>query len=153
MRDGGLLRGKQIMVTILNIRCPRCGEVAQLFLSTRVSVVILNCPSCLSPVMYLRRKTILLDKRKLKKYRWRSRALLVSRLLEQIADTDSAAHCAVKRGTAAAGRLRAGATPPTATDKLTVDRHEERYITEDDCINLRIELALCADSREFISRL
>ncbi|MBN2188323.1 MAG: hypothetical protein JW699_02625 [Chitinispirillaceae bacterium] len=141
------------MVTILNIRCPRCGEVAQLFLSTRVSVVILNCPSCLSPVMYLRRKTFLLDKRKLKKYRWNSRAHLVSRLLEQIADADSAARCAVKRGAAPAGRFRAGSPLPAAPDKLAADRHEERYITEDDCINLRIELALCADSREFISHL
>jgi hypothetical protein len=141
------------MVTILNIRCPRCGQVAQLFLSTRVSVIILTCPSCRSPVMYLRRKTFLLDKRKLNKYRRDSRAILVSRLLEQIADADTAAHCSVKRGAAADGRLRTGARPQVAPDRLIVDRQEERYITEDDCINLRIELALCADSREFISRL
>jgi len=141
------------MVSILNIRCPRCGQVAQLFLSTRVSVIILNCPSCGSPVMYLRRKTFLLDKRKLKKYRWDSRAPLVSRLLEQIADADTAAHCAVKRGAAAAGRLRTDANPQAAPDRLAADRQEGRYITEDDCINLRIELALCADSREFIGRL
>jgi hypothetical protein len=140
------------MVTILNIRCPRCGKVAQLFLSTRVSVIILNCPSCLSPVMYLRRKTFLLDKQKLKKYRWNSRALLVSRLLEQIADTDTAAHCAVKRG-APAGRLRTSAPSQNAPEKSTTDPQVKRYITEDDCINLRIDLALCADSREFISHL
>jgi hypothetical protein len=101
--------------------------------------------------MFLRRKTFLLDKRKLKKYRWNSPALLVSRLLEQIADADASTRCAVKSGAPAAGRLRTGAPTQTAPHKLTLDRQEERYITEDDCINLRIELALCADSREFIS--
>jgi hypothetical protein len=104
--------------------------------------------------MYLRRKTFLLDKRKLKKITSSSRALLVSRLLEQIADADTASIGAVKRGAAVAtGIRRTGAPSRTAPRKLTAGRREKRYITEDDCINLRIELALCADSKEFISGL
>jgi hypothetical protein len=142
------------MVTVLNIKCPRCGQLSQIFLSTRVSVIILNCPSCLSPVMYLRRKTFLLDKRKLKEQRWDTRAPLVSRLLEQIADTDITARCAVKRaGTPAARTLRNSDSAPAARHTAVPGRQSERYITEDDCINLRIELALCADSNEFISHL
>ncbi|MGA2508266.1 MAG: hypothetical protein ABSF80_12400 [Chitinispirillaceae bacterium] len=49
------------MVTILNVKCPYCQQVSQIFLSTRVSVIILNCPSCQSPILYLRRKIFLLD--------------------------------------------------------------------------------------------
>jgi hypothetical protein len=141
------------MVTILNIRCPRCGEEVRLFLSTRVSVIILNCPSCLSPVMHLRRKTFLLKNQQIKGNGRESRAPFVSRLLEQIADADSAARCAVRRGTAAARRFRRGAAPHTDAPRVAAEGPGERYITEDDCINLRIELALCADSRKFISRL
>ena len=104
--------------------------------------------------MYLRRKTLLLDKRKLKKIKSSSRALLMSRLLEQIADADAAAVGPVKRGGAVAtGIRRARAPSRTASRKLMVGRPEKRYITEDDCINLRIELGLCADSKEFISSL
>jgi len=104
--------------------------------------------------MYLRRKTFLLDKRKLNKIKSSSRALLVSRLLEQIADTDTAAVGAVKRsGAVVTGIRRASAPSRTAPRKLMVGRPEKRYITEDDCINLRIELGLCADSKKFISSL
>jgi hypothetical protein len=104
--------------------------------------------------MYLRRKTFLLDKRKLKRIKSSPRAHLVSRLLEQIADADTAAICPVKRGPAVAtGIRRRRASSQTAPRKLTVGRQEKRYITEDDCINLRIELGLCADSKEFISSL
>jgi hypothetical protein len=104
--------------------------------------------------MYLRRKTFLLDKRKLKKIKSSSHALLVSRLLEQIADTDTTVIGAVKRGGAVAtGIRRARAPSRTAPRKLMAGRREKRYITEDDCINLRIELALCTDSKEFIRNL
>lgn len=104
--------------------------------------------------MHLRRKTFLLDKRKLKKLKSNSRALLVSRLLEQMAGAGTAAIGAVKRGAACAARTqRSDVSSRTAPRKLTLGRQEERYITEDDCINLRIELGLCADSKEFIRRL
>jgi hypothetical protein len=141
------------MVMTVNIICPQCGQVSEIFLSTRASVVVLSCPSCLSPLIYLRRKTFLLDKPKLKKYRRKHRTLLASRLLEQIADADTSTRCAVKRGGAVAASQRKCGPALTAKRKLIVGRQEERYISEDDCINLRIELALCPDSKEFISHL
>ena len=49
------------MVTTLHIKCPHCKQASQIFLSTSVSVIILNCPSCLSPIMYFKRKVVLLD--------------------------------------------------------------------------------------------
>ena len=138
------------MVTTVNIHCPRCGQGSQIFLSTRVSVIILHCPSCLSLLMYLRRRTFLLDRQTVKKNTGDSRALLVSRLLERIADADAAAIGALRRVDAAALR---NSGFQQAMPHRTASGREERYITEDDCINLRIELALCADAKEFISQL
>jgi hypothetical protein len=139
------------MVTILNVKCPYCQQVSQIFLSTRVSVIILNCPSCQSPILYLRRKIFLLDPNRPKTAGGNLRSSLVSRLLEQIADVETAAHCRVKK--TSSRQLRHNSPCRTAVHKLTLRRQEDQCITEDDCTNLRIELELCTDSQAFIDRL
>jgi hypothetical protein len=139
------------MVTTLNVKCPYCEQVLQIFLSTRVSIIVLNCPSCQAPIMYLRRKIFPLDPQRLKRTAGSSRTSLVSRLLDQIADAETAARCRVKKDTI---RLQRNNSPcRTAVRKLKSRRQEVQCITEDDCTNLRIELELCTDSQAFINRL
>jgi len=136
------------MITTLNIKCPHCEQVSQVFLSTTVCVIILNCPSCLSPIMYFRRKIFLLDPLQLRKITGNSGDSIVFKLLEQIGGAQATAHCPSPKG---AHMHKNGAYIPVA-NKLTIGP-QEKYITEDDCTNLRIELELCTDSQQFIEGL
>ena len=138
------------MVTTLNVKCPHCEQVSQIFLSSTVCVIILNCPSCLSPIMYFKHKIFLLDPKQLKKITSASRSSMVSKLLEQIAEAETATHCGVKKS---AQMHQNAAPPPAPISKATAVDQAEKYITEDDCTNLRIELELCNDSLEFINRI
>jgi hypothetical protein len=138
------------MVTTLNVKCPHCEQVSQIFLSTTVCVIILNCPSCLSPIMYFKHKIFLLDPKQLKKITGASRSSMVSKLLEQIAEAETATHCNIKKS---AYIQQNAAPPPVQISKATAVDQAEKYITEDDCTNLRIELELCTDSLEFINRM
>jgi hypothetical protein len=138
------------MITTLNVKCPHCEQVSQIFLSTTVCVIILNCPSCLSPIMYFKHKIFLLDPKQLKKITGASRSSMISKLLEQIAGAEPATHCSVKK----TALMNQNNAPPTAfMSKATAVDQAEKYITEDDCTNLRIELELCNDSLEFINRM
>jgi len=147
--------GTTSMITTLNIKCPRCGQLSQLFLSTTVSVIILNCPSCRSPVMYFRRKIFLLDRQRMKKIARSPRKSLVSRLLEQLATADTGAQCTTKHAAFLHPGSMGAAVPQSGPirQKLTLEQPEGKYITGDDCTNLRIELELCDDSKTFIDRL
>lgn len=138
------------MITTLNVKCPQCGQVSQIYLSTSVCVIILNCPSCLSPIMYFRKKIFLLDPKQLKKITSAARNSMVSRLLDQIVGAEATAHVSAKKS----ARLHHNATcgAPAACHSA-VENTDERYISEDDCTNLRIELELCGDSKDFIDRL
>ncbi len=52
----------------------------------------------------------------------------------------------------AAGKIECGDIG-AVSENLTDSQRLEKYITEDDCTNLRIELELCSDSKHFIDRL
>jgi hypothetical protein len=138
------------MVTTLNVKCPHCEQISQIFLSTSVSVIILNCPSCLSPIMYFKHKIFLLDPKQLKKITSATKNSMISRLLEQIAGNEEIAQCGVKK---TAKIHHHSAVMPSCSGKITLVGHSDKYITEDDCTNLRIELELCHDSIDFINRL
>jgi ribosomal protein S27E len=143
-------RRRHGMVTTLNIKCPHCEQVSQIFLSTTVCVIILNCPSCLSPIMYFKHKIFLLDPKQLKKITGASRSTMISKLLEQIAGAETATHCSVKKS----AHMQQNTAPPSAhMSKATAIDQAEKYITVDDCTNLRIELEICNDSLEFINRI
>jgi hypothetical protein len=142
------------MITTLKVKCPHCQEVSEIFLSTAVSVIILNCPSCLSPIMYFGNKIFLLDPEQLKKIKRSSSTSVVSRLLEQLAGAETAIQCPAKKSTT--GHLRRqqnvglGAVRSTM---VAVGQTRGKRITADDCTNLRIELELCNDANTFIERL
>lgn len=132
------------MITTLNIKCPHCGQVSQIFLSTAVSVIILNCPSCFSPIMYFRRKIFLLDQKQLKKLTGDFRSTAVINLMEQLDGVGTL--CSTKNPARHIENARAA----VSVDRCAIDQPEEKYITGDDCTNLRIELELCRDSKAFI---
>jgi hypothetical protein len=99
--------------------------------------------------MYFRQKIFLLDPKQLKKITGTARSSMVSKLLDQIADAETATHCGAKK----AAHLHHRSAYVPVLHKMPLERHEENYITDDDCTNLRIELELCSDSQEFIDRM
>jgi len=100
--------------------------------------------------MYFKHKIFLLDPKQLKKITGASRSSMISKLLEQIAGAEPATQCSVKK----TAFMHQNNAPPTALmSKATAVDQAEKYITEDDCTNLRIELELCNDSLEFINRM
>ena len=137
------------MITTLDVKCPHCEQVSQIFLSTSVSVIILNCPSCFSPVMYFRHKIFLLDQQQLRKITENSHTTAVFKLIEQMDGVKATASCVAKK--AAHCSENSGRSAPLT--RYAIDQPEEKYITGDDCTNLRIELELCSDSQQFIDRI
>lgn len=138
---------REAMITTLDVKCPHCGQVSQIFLSTAVSVIILNCPSCYSPIMYFRRKIFLLDQEQLNKIVGPSaRPASAFKLIEQLDGVKATASCVAKKVVHYGESTRD--TAPSI--RYAVDQPEEKYITVDDCTNLRIELELCCDSQKFI---
>jgi hypothetical protein len=135
------------MITTLDVKCPHCGQVSQIFLSTSVSVIILNCPSCFSPIMYFRRKIFLLDQQQLNKIAGpAARATEVFKLIEQLDGVKATAPCFAEK----AAHFKENARQIVPAERFAIDRPEGKYITGDDCTNLRIELELCRDSQQFI---
>ena len=100
--------------------------------------------------MYFKHKIFLLDPKQLKKISGATRSSVIFKMLEQIADAETTAPCSVKKSAHLHQNAHHAAQ---STQKISAARYEERYITEDDCTNLRIELELCNDSLEFINRM
>lgn len=99
--------------------------------------------------MYFRRKIFLLDQQQLKKITGKSHAAAALKLIEQMDGVNATASCSVKK----AAHCFENAPGITSPKGFSVDPSHEKYISVDDCINLRIELELCRDSKQFISRM
>jgi hypothetical protein len=100
--------------------------------------------------MYFRRKIFLLDQEQLKKITGHSsNASAVFNLIEQMDRVKATASCAPVK-------TMLGNEPRRNIvweNRFAIDQPEEKYITVDDCTNLRIELELCGDSQRFIDLL
>ena len=100
--------------------------------------------------MYFRRKIFLLDQQQLRKITGPSaHATAVFKLIEQMDGVKATASCAAKKAARCSENAGRGA-PGTG---YAIDRPEGKYITGDDCTNLRIELKICSDSQQFIDRI
>jgi hypothetical protein len=98
--------------------------------------------------MYFKRKVVLLDSHA-PAASGNSCCVDAVPLMEKKAKTEIASPSPVRKkpATIECGR------PAIQPDELTGGRNQKKYITEDDCTNLRIDLELCADSKHFIDRL
>ena len=140
------------MVQTLNVTCPHCHQTAEIFLSTNACVIILNCPSCCSPIMYFDQKIFILSQSQVEAIKNKARSSSMMNLLRKMTKPEEEPvhklH-ALQHGTV---------TGPCNTPHIPVhspDRASERkiHIGSDDITNLRIDLALCNDVAEFIDRM
>jgi hypothetical protein len=137
------------MVQELRVTCPHCHQVADIFLSTNACVIILNCPSCCSPIMYFDQKIFVLSEHQVEaiKNRAHSSGSMMNMLEKMVGHEELPVKNAV---------CRAEMTGPANVSFDTVpvvSASPEIYIGSDDITNLKIELALCNDVQEFLDRM
>ena len=131
------------MVTHLRMKCPRCHQECEIYLSNDATFVILNCPECSSPLMYHDQDCSVLSRKQILKIRDAHPNLKLGEVLERHS-------YAVSPGT----QRRELASVSAHRSPGRVGRDESRQtICHDDVTNLQIELAMCSDSREFIDRM
>ena len=139
------------MVKTLLVKCPHCNQVSEIFLSTNACVIILNCPTCFSPIMYFERKIFLLSKKQVEAIKDTTRNASVLKMLDRIAHPEHTIRNTAKKLT------QVHKTGSTSGSEFLLDLSSrpdrEKYICNDDITNLRIELALCSDTQQFIEHL
>ena len=135
------------MVQELKVKCPHCHQVAEIFLSTNACVIILNCPSCCSPIMYFDHKIFILSERQVEaiKNRTSNSPADVMRKKAQPEELP------VKKNATCRGT---GAPFGVSSEVASFQPHASKiHIGADDITNLKIELALCNDVSEFVDRI
>ncbi len=138
------------MVKTLTVKCPHCSHVADIYLSTNASVIILNCPTCFSPIVYFENKIYLLSKNQVDAIKSTTTNDSVLKMLDRIAHPERKVNKMAREMTKVQN-AKICSLPQLQTVSLSSER--EKYICDDDITNLKIELALCTDSQEFIAAL
>jgi hypothetical protein len=140
------------MVKSLSIECPHCNKTFDVFLSSNASMVILNCPLCLTPLIYYKTRCFVLSKHQIDRIRKSRQDTTVLKILHSIAREEPQSWHHHE-----AGRLGSASEIPVgkyiAPIALCGTFGAAGYITRDDIINLRIELETCTDSSRFIERI
>ncbi len=134
------------MVKTLNMTCPHCNHIAELFLSTNACVIVLNCPSCYSPLMYFENKIFLLSKKQVDAIKGTTQNSTVLKILDKIAQTES-----IVDASGFDSNNKPLNSVPVINDNRNHEQARQRNINDDDITNLKIELALCKDVQDFIN--
>lgn len=135
------------MVKTLSMTCPHCNHISELFLSTNACVIVLNCPSCYSPLMFFENKIFLLSKKQVDAIKGTTQNTTVLKILDRIAHTESMAE------NTEINSVDKVLAPVPVINNFHPNQVYKKYISEDDIMNLKIELALCNDSQSFIDSL
>ncbi|MDQ3002667.1 MAG: hypothetical protein M3Y08_15560 [Fibrobacterota bacterium] len=124
----------------LYVKCPHCKEVSELFLGSEAYMIVLNCPSCNSALMYYYGKTFESDESEIEKIQGNLQMTTVQGILKNInarENTKSHTSLIVKPAEARATH-KAGAPVRDAPFK------------GDDITNLKIDLNRVQDVNDFI---
>jgi hypothetical protein len=142
------------MVKTLSIECPHCNKTFDVFLSNNASMVILNCPLCLTPLIYYKTRCFVLSKSQIDRIRKSRQDSTVLKILHSIAREEPQSW---RQG--GSRRCRSGGMPVVKYSARPAGSGTcgggggNGHITRDDVINLRIELETCVDSKQFIDSL
>ncbi len=127
----------------LYVKCPHCKEVSELFLGSEAYMIVLNCPSCNSALMYYYGKTFEIDESEIEKIQGNLQMTTVQGILKNINARESG-----KSQTS----LMVKPMEQRATHKAGAPVRESALL-DDDITNLKIDLALSKDINEFISHM
>jgi ribosomal protein S27E len=127
----------------LYVKCPHCKEVSELFLGSEAYMIVLNCPSCNSALMYYYGKTFEIDESEIEKIQGNLQMTTVQGILKNISarETTRQQTATVSKGIETRATHKAGAPV------------REVPLLDDDITNLKIELALTKDVNDFIGHI
>jgi hypothetical protein len=132
------------MVKTLSIECPHCNKTFDVFLSSNASMVILNCPLCVTPLIYYKTRCFVLSKHQIDRIRKSRQDTTVLKILHSIAREEPQSWHN-DEDAVPVGKYMVPATSCRACGSDS--------ITRDDVVNLRIDLETCVDSKDFIERI
>jgi hypothetical protein len=138
------------MVQTLKVTCPHCNQVAEIFLSTNACVIILNCPSCCSPIMYFDQKIFVLSQSQVDAIKNKARSSSMMSLLRKMTQPEEQP---VRKMSAQQGACMEHGHTAFAPSSAIRNADAKIHIGADDITNLKIELALCSDVGEFIDKM
>jgi ribosomal protein S27E len=127
----------------LYVKCPHCKEVSELFLGSEAYMIVLNCPSCNSALMYYYGKTFEIDESEIEKIQGNLQMTTVQGILKNINARESG-----KSQTS----LMVKPMEQRASHKAGA-AVRECQLADDDITNLKIDLALSKDINDFISHM
>jgi hypothetical protein len=140
------------MVNTLSIECPHCSKKFDVFLSSSATMVILNCPLCLTPLIYYKTRCFVLSKKQVDRIRKSRQDTTALKILHSIAREET-------------GNWNQGLSVDIAETKRVEPIHVSyeshpvhslalaSSITTDDIVNLKIDLETCTDAKHFIDKL
>ncbi|MBD3321397.1 MAG: hypothetical protein GF350_09915 [Chitinivibrionales bacterium] len=116
--------------------------MCEIYLTTNASLVILNCPTCLKPVIYHKKKCLPLTKQQAVQIETASHESTIYNILQKI----------INRG---GDRKPVRSFPARKPEPVTACHQSfaQGGISHDDITNLKIELETCFDSRAFIEKM
>ncbi len=138
----------------ITVTCPKCNEVSDLFLGSEAYMIILNCPSCQTPLIYYRGKTSEVTSEELKKIEKSGLVKNAGNLLKEISQygiklqgekTTKPFISGIKNYNS--NKKFGNISPPISTPLRA------GYFTKDDLINLKIELETCKSVTDFLKRI
>lgn len=124
----------------LYVKCPHCKEVSELFLGSEAYMIVLNCPSCNSALMYYYGKTFEIDESEIEKIQGNLQMTTVQGILKNINAREN-------------GKSQTSLIVKPAEQRATHKAGapvRERHIALDDITNLKIELNTSKDVNDFI---
>lgn len=127
----------------LYVKCPHCNEVSELFLGSEAYMIVLNCPSCSSALMYYYGKTFEIDEREIEKIQGNLQMTTVQGILKNISARENA------KAPAALPAKVVEERPLRPTHKAGAPVRPS-FIRPDDILNLKIDLARAKDVNDFI---
>lgn len=124
----------------LYVKCPHCKEVSELFLGSEAYMIVLNCPSCNSALMYYYGKTFEIDESEIEKIQGNLQMTTVQGILKNIN---------AREGSKNQTSLIVKPAESRATHKAGQPVRDGNIAT-DDITNLKIELNTSKDVNDFI---
>lgn len=137
------------MIKTLTMECPHCKNTFDVLLSNNAQMVVLNCPMCLTPLIHYKTRCFALNQNQIERIRETRQDTVVLKILHSMEKQESG--MCYSHNSAAV--LRAGSSTAKYVGRPFELFSCAHYITKDDVINLRIELEMCTDSKQFIDRL
>jgi hypothetical protein len=135
------------MVKTLDIKCPSCSQNFTLYLTIDTSMVILDCPTCCSSIIFYKSRSFSLSKSQIDRIKKCKQESSVLKILHRITGQETKVRCLHHKEKHYHSEAR------SINKQVPMFKSNLDFITQDDIVNLRIELETCKDAGNFIENI